>query len=43
MVGSLSKKTDFLICGKKPGSKLEKANELNVKVIKEADFLLTQE
>lgn len=43
VVGSLSRKTDFLICGKKPGSKLEKANELNVKVIEEADFLLTQE
>ena len=39
VLGSLSKKTDFLICGDQPGSKLKQANELNVQVIEEADFL----
>ena len=39
VLGSLSKKTDFLICGDQPGSKLKRANELNVQVIEEADFL----
>ena len=39
VLGSLSKKTDFLICGEQPGSKLKRANELNVQVIEEADFL----
>ena len=39
VLGSLSKKTDFLICGEQPGSKLKQANELNVQVIEEADFL----
>lgn len=38
VLGSLSKRTDFLICGDEPGSKLKRANELNVKVIREADF-----
>ena len=39
VLGGLSKKTDFLICGDQPGSKLKRANELNVQVIEEADFL----
>ena len=37
-VGSISKKTDFLIAGEKAGSKLDKAKELGVKVIDEEEF-----
>jgi DNA ligase (NAD+) len=36
---SVSKKTNFVLAGKEPGSKLEKANELGVKVIDEKQFL----
>ncbi|MFE7083266.1 BRCT domain-containing protein [Priestia megaterium] len=32
VTGSVSSKTDLLICGEKPGSKLDKANELSVEV-----------
>lgn len=35
----VSTKTDFLICGENPGSKLDRAKELRVKVIKEEEFL----
>lgn len=38
VTGSVSKKTDFLICGKDAGSKLEKANQLGVSVLSEAEF-----
>ena len=38
-VGSVSKKTDYLICGKEPGSKFDKAKELEVKIIYEKEFL----
>ena len=38
VTGSVSKKTDFVVAGADPGSKLEKANELGVKVIDEAEF-----
>ena len=36
---SISKKTDFLVTGSNTGSKLEKAENLGVKILSEADFL----
>lgn len=35
---SVSKKTDLLVCGVNPGSKLEKAKKLGVKIIGEQEF-----
>lgn len=37
--GSVSKKTDYLIAGSEPGSKVEKARQLDVKILHEVDFL----
>jgi len=38
-LSSLSKQTDYLVVGKEPGSKLEKAKELGAKTIGEKEFL----
>lgn len=37
--GSVSKKTDFLLCGEDAGSKLTKANELGITVLGESDLV----
>ena len=39
VTGSVSKKTDFVLAGAEAGSKLEKAQELGVKILDEAGFL----
>ncbi len=37
---SISKKTDYLVVGRTPGSKLEKAQKLGVKILDEKNFLI---
>jgi len=39
VAGSVSKKTDFVVAGEEAGSKLEKALELGVAVIDEAELM----
>lgn len=39
VLSAISKNTDFLICGEKAGSKLNKAQELGIKIIFEDKFL----
>ena len=38
VVGSVSKKTDYVVVGDNPGSKLEKARRLEIEVLEEPDF-----
>src|SRR5437773_3294097 len=38
VTGSVSKKTDYVLAGTEPGSKFDKAKELGVKIIDEAEF-----
>jgi DNA ligase (NAD+) len=40
---SVSKNTDYLICGDKAGSKLSKAQSLGIKVLSERQFLILAE
>ncbi len=39
VLGSISKKLDYLIAGEKAGSKREKAEKLGITILEEADFL----
>jgi DNA ligase (NAD+) len=39
VAGSVSKKTDFVVAGESPGSKLDRARSLEVPVLDEAAFL----
>jgi len=38
VTGSVSKKTDYVLAGVEPGSKFDKAKELGVKILEEAEF-----
>ena len=38
VVGSVSKATDFVLCGADPGSKYDKAQKLGIKIINEEEF-----
>ena len=38
VIGSVSKKTGYVLAGAEPGSKFDKAKELGVKIIDEADL-----
>ena len=38
VTGSVSKNTDYLVLGENPGSKLDKAQELDVKIIGEEEL-----
>ena len=39
VANSVTHKTDYLICGDKPGSKLARARELGIPVLTEQEFL----
>jgi len=39
VTGSVSKKTDYLVCGEEAGSKLDNAKKLGVKILDEKEFL----
>ena len=40
VTGSVSKKTDYLVCGEDAGSKLDKAKELGIKIIDENELFV---
>ncbi len=39
VTNSVSKKTDYVVAGENPGAKLDKAEQLGVKILNEAEFL----
>lgn len=39
VAGSVSKQTDYVVAGKEPGSKYDKAQKLGIKIINEKEFL----
>lgn len=39
VVNSVSKKTDFILAGSDPGSKIEKGSELGIKILSEEEFI----
>ncbi len=39
VIGSVSKKTDYVVAGADPGSKLDKAKSLGIKIVDEDEFL----
>ncbi len=39
IASSISKNTDFLIVGEKPGSKLKKAKELKIDILTEEEWI----
>jgi DNA ligase (NAD+) len=39
VISSISKKTDYLVVGEKPGSKFDKAKALGIKIINEKEFI----
>ena len=39
VTSAITSKTDFLIAGSNPGSKLQKAKDINVKILSEKEFI----
>jgi DNA ligase (NAD+) len=39
VTSSITKNTDYLIVGENPGSKLDKAKKLNIKLLNEEEFI----